>query len=112
MIDLFFQYLNEYILVRIDGKNILFGNTAYKGQMATIDGLQLSMEGAIKEFPDLKNNINWREEAIKRFKDKIEKLSSEQDISEYIINDLKNYGYIPKLKQRAGFRVEKIKQEE
>lgn len=108
MIDLFFNYLNEYILVRIEGKKILFGNTSYKGQMATIEGLQLSKEGAIKEFPELKDRTDWREEAIRRFKDTIEQLPSEEDIAQYIINDLKKYGYIPKLKQRQGFRIEKI----
>ena len=109
MIDLFFNYFNEIILVKIEGKKILFGNTQYGARMAPIEGLKLSRQGAIKEFPDLITREDWKEEAIRRFKQKIEELPSEEDIAEYIINDLKVYGYIPKLKQRTGFRPERIK---
>ena len=74
MIELMFKLAGDYILVRIMGNNVLFANTAYGAQMASIDGLKISKEGAVKEFPDLKDNEQWKEIAIKRFKDKIKTL--------------------------------------
>lgn len=109
MIDLIFHLGSEIILVRIEGNRIMLGNTIYGGQMATIDGLQLSYEGVIKEFPDLKGESNWKKEAIFRFKNKINEMKNEDEIAEYIIEDLKKYGYVPKLKQKKGFRMEKIR---
>ena len=109
MIDLFFQHLNEFVLVRIDGHKILFGNTNYKGQLASIDGLKLNHNGVINEFPDLIGNNSWRDIAIQRFKDKIKDMSNEEEIAIYVIDDLKKHNYIPKLKQKKGFRIEKIK---
>jgi len=108
MIDIMFEFVGDYILVRINGNNITFGNTAYGNQMASIDGLKLSQEGAIKEFPDLKDRSDWREEAIKRFKEKITLMSSEPEIEAYIISDLRKYGYKPLYKQRQGFRKIKL----
>jgi len=108
MIDLMFQLAGDYILVRIDGNNILFGNTASGAQMATIDGLKLSREGAMKEFPDLKDNDDWRKIAIERFKAKIQSMPVEDSKAAYIIADLKNYGYRPLYKQKQGWRGEKI----
>jgi len=68
--------------------------------------LRFDKAGVIKEFPDLKDNEEWRFEAIKRFKEKIKSLNNESEVSDYIINELKGCGYKPKFKQRAGFRRE------
>lgn len=108
MIDIFFEFMNEFILVRIEGSNVQFANTTYNNNLATIDGLKLNQQGVIKEFPDLKDNVEWRRIAITRFKDKIKTLETEEKISDYIITDLRKYGYIPKYKQRKGFRIIKI----
>lgn len=108
MIDLFFQYLNEFVLIRIDGKNLLFGNTTYKNQLATFDGLKLNRQGTIREFPDLATNIHWETIARERFKQKINSMQSEEEIEKYLIEDLRKFGYIPKLKQKKGFRIQKI----
>lgn len=108
MIDIIFRYATEHILVKIDGNSILFGNTLYGAKLATIDGLRLNHDGVIKEFPDLKDNPSWREEAIYRFKLKIKEMRTEEEIVNYIIEDLKKYGYIPLFKQRAGFRKVKL----
>lgn len=108
MIQLFFDYGNEMILVVIEGTNIKFGNTSYGGSVAGIEGLKLDYEGVVKEFPELKGTTNWREIAIENFKKKVKELKSEEKISEYIISDLKKHGYVPRLKQRGGFRPQKI----
>lgn len=97
----------EIIFVRVNGTNITFSNS---GQliMSGIDGLKLNYYGTIKEFPDLKDKLDWKDEAIKRFKEKISKMKNEDEIANYIIMDLKNHGYEPKIKQKAGFRREVI----
>ena len=109
MIDLMFNFGNEVILVRIDKTNIQFSNSVYSSRMTDINGLRLSKNGVIKEFPDLKDNVSWREEAIKRFKEHIKKMKNENEISQYIIFELSKYGYLPKFRQKKGFRIEKIK---
>lgn len=109
MISLVFDYLGEKVLVVIDGKNIKFGNTTFGARLSTIEGLKLSYSGVCREFPDLELNPNWDKLAIKRFKEKIEKFETEEEIEKYIIEDLKKFGYVPKKRQKKGFRMEDIK---
>jgi hypothetical protein len=104
MIDYIFYFGNEVILIKVDGANVTFGNTSYGAMMAPIEGLKLDKQGVIKEYPDLAYAEDWREEAIKRFKFKIKEMATEKEIGEYIINDLKRYGYIPYMKHIKGFR--------
>lgn len=109
MIQLIFDFANEKVIVIINGKEVKFGSTTYGARVASIDGLKLSYVGVIKEHPDLEGNDNWRSEAIKRFKDRINSYNNEDEIAKYIIEDLKKFGYVPKYKQRAGFRPEAIR---
>lgn len=95
-------------MVRINGHRVTFVNSTYGAFESTIEGLKLSRAGVIKEYPDLKEREDWREEAIKRFKEVINVMQNEESIAEYVIQDLKKYGYIPKWKQKQGFRREKI----
>lgn len=104
MIELIFYYGSEVILIRIEGNNILFGNSMYGNKLASIDGIHLDKSGTMKEFPDLINREDWKPEAIKRFKNHIKKLNNEEEISKYIIKELSTKGYIPKYKQIKGFR--------
>jgi len=104
MIDYIFHFGNEVVLVKVDGANVTFGNTTYGAMMAPIDGLKLDKQGVIKEFPELAYAEDWREQAIKRFKWKIKDMTSEKEIGNYIIEDLKRYGYQPYLMQVQGFR--------
>lgn len=108
MIDLIFYQASEIIIVRIKGNAITFGSTTYGAKMADISGLKLDFQGTIREFPDLEKDLEWREKAIKRFKDHIRKLKSEEEIADYIIKELRTKGYTPKLKQVAGHRPKKI----
>ena len=108
MIEILFRFASEKILVKIDGTMVKFASTTFGAKETSIEGLQLDYSGAIKEFPDLKDKDDWREITIERFKDKIKSLKTEEERAEYIIEDLRNHGYIPELKQRKGHRPEKI----
>ena len=104
MITILFGLAGEKILVTIKGERITFANTTFGAVESDIEGLQLSHQGVIKEFPDLKDNENWKEETIKRFKKKISELKTEQDRAVYVIEELKGQGYTFEKIQREGFR--------
>lgn len=104
MIDILFNFGPEVILVKIESASVYLGSTKYGAQVSTIEGLQLSKVGVIKEHPDLKDNPRWKEEAIKRFKEHVKNLPDEKARANYIIEDLKKFGYIPKKMQVKGFR--------
>lgn len=107
MIGTIFEFGNEIIEVRVNNNDVLF-RTQTSGGFATIEQLNLSEQGAIKEFPDLEGNPEWKKITIKRFKEKIKSLSTEIQKSNYIIKDLTKHGYKPLYRQRQGFRVEKL----
>jgi len=108
MIDLLFEFMNEKVIVIVEGNEVRIGQTNFGAVTTTIDGLKLNHEGVIKEHPDLKAEPNWRELAIERFKQHVRSLKSEDAIVSYLIEDLRKYGYIPKLKKKKGFRGEVI----
>jgi len=105
-----FEFGSEVIEVRIEGNNCLFRTKDYGGALHPIDNLTLNKAGVIKEFPDLKDNKDWREEAIKRFKKKLKTMKSEKQRMDYVIEDLKKYGYKPMFTQRDGHRTIKIRE--
>jgi len=109
MITILFNFASDKILVTIRGGSISFSSTAMGTIESTIDGLKLDYSGVILEFPELEGKDNWKEEAIKRFKKKIKELPTEQDRADYIIYDLKKYGYVPEQIQKGGHRPKKIK---
>lgn len=104
MIDLIFYHGTEVVIIKIKGNSVTFGSTVYGAKMADISGLKLDYSGTIKEFPDLKDSIDWKEKAIERFKKHIKSLKNEEEISSYLIKELVTKGYTPKLKQKQGFR--------
>lgn|SRR3990167_4431595 len=108
MIALTFQHTSEIVIVTIEGTKVLFGSTIFGAQMADINGLRLDFNGTIREFPDLKDDLQWREKAIERFKKHINELKEEEKIADYIIYELRNKGYQPRLKQKKGFRPTRI----
>ena len=108
MIEIIFYFGTDIVMVRIRGHSVTFVNSVYGALEAPIDGIKLNQAGVIKEHPDLIDRADWKEEAIKRFKECIYVLKNEESIAEYIIQDLKKYGYVPKWKQKAGFRRVKI----
>lgn len=109
MIEILLQFGPDFILVRVDGHNVQFANTAFGAYYAPIEGLQLSKQGVEKEFPDLKDKPEWRAEAIQRFKNMIVNLKNEVQVADYIIGELRKVGYKPLYLQKKGFRREVIK---
>ena len=107
MIGLIFGFGSEIVEIRIENTNVLFRNQKSLG-FTTIDGLKLDYKGVCREFPDLELRTDWREEAINRFKEKIKSLKTESERADYIIEDLKKYGYVPMYMQKKGFRTKKI----
>jgi len=105
MIQLIFEYGVEKVIIIVTGKDVRFGNIKYGNITTTIDGLRLDYNGVIREFPDLELNKNWRQDAIARFKKKIQGFENEQQIADYLIEDLKKFGYKLKGTQKKGFRT-------
>ena len=110
MIGVIFSYINEIVEVRIDGSNCLFRTQQFGGALCPLDNLRIDKHGALKEFPDLKDNPDWKKITIQRFKDKMKTMNTETERMNYLIQDLKKYGYVPIRFQRAGHRPIKIKQ--
>jgi len=109
MITILFGFANDKIMVTINGNQVYFSSTAFGAVKAPIEGLRLNYSGVCNEFPDLRENEDWENEACKRFKNKIESYNTEEEKADYIIEDLKKFGYIPEQKQKEGFRPRKIK---
>lgn len=109
MIEVILYFGPEIVIARVVGRTVYLGSQRNGAMLATIDGMKLSRAGVEREFPDLKGKDNWREEAIKRFKEKLKTFSSEDEVANYVIEDLRKFGYTPKYKQKAGFRPERIK---
>jgi len=107
MIGIIFKLGNEVLEVRIKD-SVCFFRTSPLQPFATIDGLKLDKLGVIKEFPDLKDNKDWKKIAIERFKNKMKELKTEKEQASYIIEDLSKYGYEPQYLQREGFRPVKL----
>ena len=106
MIGIIFNYGGEVVETRVDGSSIYFRTSTYGSQFVPIDSLYFSKEGVIKEYPDLENDELWKVKALERFKQEINKLSNENKIADYLINDLAKHGYVAKYKQKQGHRVE------
>ena len=107
MIGIIFSYAGDVVEVRVTDGTLYF-RTAGSPAFATIDGLKLSKEGAIKEHPDLKNNNNWKDESIKRLKEKVKNMKNENEVCNYVIDELRSVGYIPLYKQQNGWRPVKL----
>lgn len=108
MIIILFSFGNEKVLITIDGEKVWFSNTNYGAVKSEIDGLQLDRDGVIREFPDLEDDVEWRTKVIERFKKKMKKFATEEDRADYVIFDLRKYGYVPEQIQKEGFRPRKI----
>jgi hypothetical protein len=108
--ELVFKFGNEIVVVKIKGSQVTF--TTMQSLLKTfvpIDALKLSRAGVIKEFPDLEDSEDWKQEAIRRFKKHIRSLTSEQQIMNYLIKDLEPHGYKLYSIRRDGFRTKKVK---
>jgi hypothetical protein len=103
-----FEKTSERIILRIIGDVVLFINPQ-TNMMSPIEGLQFSKQGVIREYPDLKDDSEWKQKAIQRFVDKIKSLPSETERVKYLIKEMEDMQYKPLYKIINGFRPEKIK---
>ncbi len=97
---------NQEVVIR--GNELLFFDID-SGMMTTIDGLKLSKAGCLKEFPDLKDDDEWKKKTIERLRNKIKEYPSEIQRMNYVKEELMKQGYKPLFMQRAGFRVQRFK---
>ena len=95
---------NQEVIVR--GNELLFFDIS-SGVMTTLDGLRLSKSGSLKEFPDLKNDDEWKKKTIKRLKEKMKSFNMETEKMEYVKGELEKFGYKSLFYQRGGFRPKK-----
>ena len=109
MIDIILFYGTEIVLVRIQGSNINFSTSSSQGKYSDISGLRIDKRAAIKKWPDLEDKEDWKDEAVKRFKEHIKSMPNEEEIYSYVINELRSVGYIPKYRLKQGFRRETIR---
>ena len=104
MIELIFELGSEVVLVLIDGHKVTFGSTSFGAKMADISGLKLDYAGVCREHYDLELRDDWKEVAIERFREKIKAMKNEDEITNYVIEELEKHGYRAKQKRRAGYR--------
>lgn len=103
-----FRLGGDNVEVVINGDNLLFSDIS-TGTITTIEGLKISKGGVIKEFPDLKDDSDWKKKALDRFKKNMKSKKSPQEKIDYIIYELSKHGYEPLFSQRAGHRPKKIR---
>jgi hypothetical protein len=107
MIGIIFEFVNERVEVRIQHSTCYF-RTSPLHPFVSIEGIRLDKKGVIKEFPDLKDKDDWRQQAIERFKEKMKGIETEKGQAEYIMEELVKYGYKPLYLQKEGFRPIKL----
>ena len=110
MIGVMFQFGNEFVTVEIKGTELYFRTSEYNSQPAPLDAIQLNRVGVIKEFPDLVGASDWKKKAIERMKMKLKDMASEIERINYVMTDLKAFGYVPYAFQKTGHRVRRIKE--
>lgn len=109
MIGVIFDFGGEVVEVRIDGINCFFRTSQFGNGFAPLDGIHIDHKGVLKEFPDLEGRDDWKIEAIKRFKSKLNDFKTEKERMNYVIQDLSKFGYIPLYYQVQGFRPKRIR---
>lgn len=102
-----FQFGSDIIEAVFDGNSLMFMDVS-TGMITTPEGLRISKDGVMKEFPDLEKNEDWKKEAIKRLKDHIKTFPTLDKKLDYVKDELIKYGYTPLFKQKAGFRPKKF----
>ena len=111
-IELVFKFADEVVTVKIIYHDILFYNSMTNFTIpARIEGIKLNIAGILKEFPDLKGKpeAEIKQEAIRRFKEKVKTMKNENEIKDYIIEEFtKKLGYTLMLIKKEGFRAKKF----
>ena len=107
MINATFKLGGEMISVKVEGNNLIFFDNG-TGQITTLEGIRFSKPGVIKEFPDLKDDEDWKRKAIDRLKEHMKKKETEWNKMIYIKEELNKFGYESLHYQKAGHRPKKF----
>lgn len=119
MIIIYFTLIKEIFAVRVYGKDVGFQKVRslnVSGTYYPIEKLKLSMDGILKEFPNLREKFDKIEDpkkaesevktiAIQRFKEHIKSMEDEIQISRYVVEELEKSNYKLKAYQKKGFRL-------
>jgi hypothetical protein len=97
-----FESPDGVTFVKIDGNNILFMDD--RGTATTLEGLRFDKTGVLKEFPDLKDDEDWRKKSMDRLKEHIKTFESEKDKMEYVREELTKFGNKALYYVQNGFR--------
>lgn len=97
---------NQEVIIR--GNELLFFDIP-SGAITTLEGLKLDKSGALKEFPDLKDDDDWKKKTIERLKEKMKGFKTERKKMDYVKEELIKFGYEPLYYQRAGHRHKQFK---
>jgi len=108
MIKSSFRMGGDIIEVIVRGNELLFFDIS-SGMITSIEGINLSKSGCIKQFPDLEGDDDWKKKTIERFKEKIKEYKTEMEKMNYVKEELKKVGYKPEYWQRVGFRNQRFK---
>jgi len=108
MINATFQVDSDLISVKIEGNNLAFFDVG-TGLMTTLEGIKFSKAGVLKEFPDLKDNPDWKLISMERLKNHIKSFKTEMEKINYVKDELIKFGYKALFYQVAGFRTKKFK---
>lgn len=106
-IGIIFTFAGSVLEVIVKGGEVIFMSGVQR-KMGTIDNVKLDKAGVIKEFPDLKDDEDWQKKARERFKEKMLNMKTEKERAEYILDDLKKFGYKPVYWQQSGYRPIKL----
>ena len=98
-----FNGLSGYVEVIIDGNNLMFFDVK-SGQITFIEGLRILYPDVIKQFPDLKDDDEWKKKAMSRFKEHMKKYQTEMEKLNYIKGELEKFGNKAMYYQVAGWR--------
>lgn len=97
-IDLYNRINGDVVKVQYTKVNGLWFHMITKGiQSSThISGLKMPKSGILREHPDLMglSYNKMRKEAVKRLNEKLMSFKKEEEIKDYIINELSPYGYV------------------
>jgi len=103
---------SEVIVIKIVGKQIFF-NIVQNGvpMQTTIEGLKLNPVTIVEEFPDLKGKpiVEIKKEGVRRFKEHIAGMNTQEEIKNYLEIDLRKHGFKLTMIHRLGHRPQLVK---
>ena len=109
MIGVIFQLGSNYVEFRLDGDNLFVRDSSYGGTLVPFapGTVNLDYDGVLKELPYLKGDSQWKEKACEELKERFKELETDDEKINYIVDEMKKYGYIPRFTQKKGHRPEK-----